>query len=557
MIADIREVEPERHDWKYKVSVDSNTGRTRITRSETTNGVPVDDANFELTADSPRDMLDILGNPQNGMDEVLNSVRTDLENAAMTQDMNRAETPQPQQVDIEGLADDLRRNGEARLSDHIVIGRPGLTQELHQRESSKGQEQQSTQEENQYGASNKLVSRERYEELKKRMRQKLGGQLNVGIDPEILAIGTEMAAYHIEAGARKFADYARHMIDDLGDAIRPYLKSFYNGARDLPEVLEAGLADEMTPYDEVRTFDTANFDKPTVNAIETARTVVQEQEVNKQAEVAKNILTTQRNEKERQKRSRNKKKSVSSQQTPDLFGNVNAEQNQEDDNYGLQRNDGAVRAEGLPTDRGDTEEPSGSMGETVGQESGRPDRSGEESGSGELRRSLQQSERLDGQLTPRNRNNNHVERGTDYAPTTPKARYDANVEAVRLAKELTDSGQQATDEQKAILRQFSGWGGLGTFFNNERTRNELVALLGDDGYQQAAMSINSAYYTPADVIDAMWDIVKNLGFKGGNILEGSAGIGNILGLMPMDISDRSNIEAVEVGVRDGISANQP
>ena len=411
-------------------------------------------------------------------------------------------------------------------------------------------EQEQTTESDGYGANNKLVSRDRYEELKKRMRQKLGGQLNVGIDPEILAIGTEMAAYHIEAGARKFADYARHMIDDLGDAIRPYLKSFYNGARDLPEVLEAGLADEMTPYDVVRTFDTANFDKPTVNAIETARTVVQEQEVNKQAEEAKNAITEQRNEKERQKRSRNKKKSVSSQQTPDLFGNVNAEQNQEDDNYGLQRNDGAVRAEGLPTDRGDTEEPSGSMGETVGQESGRPDRSGEESGSGELRRSLQQSERLDGQLTPRNRNNNHVERGTDYAPTTPKARYDANVEAVRLAKELTDSGQQATDEQKAILRQFSGWGGLGTFFNNERTRNELVALLGDDGYQQAAMSINSAYYTPADVIDAMWDIVKNLGFKGGNILEGSAGIGNILGLMPMDISDRSNIEAVEI---DGVS----
>ena len=486
-----------------------------------------------------------------------NTERTDTyENRPLSlTDMREVEPQlQPQQVDIEGLTDDLRRNGEARLSDHIVIGRPGLTEKATSRQTdnqTQETEQQPQQsDDNGYGANNKLVSRDRYEELKKRMRQKLGGQLNMGIDPEILAIGTEMAAFHIEAGARKFADYARHMIDDLGDAIRPYLKSFYNGVRDLPEVQEAGYVDEMTPYDVVRTFDTANFDKPTVNAIETARTVVQEQEVNKQAEEAKNAITEQRNEKERQKRSRNKKKSVSSQQTPDLFGNVNAEQNQEDDNYGLQRNDGAVRAEGLPTDRGDTEEPSGSMGETVGQESGRPDRSGEESGSGELRRSLQQSKRLDGQLTPRNRNNNHVERGTDYAPTTPKARYDANVEAVRLAKELTDSGQQATDEQKAILRQFSGWGGLGTFFNNERTRNELVALLGDDGYQQAAMSINSAYYTPADVIDAMWDIVKNLGFKGGNILEGSAGIGNILGLMPMDISDRSNIEAVEI---DGVS----
>lgn len=417
-------------------------------------------------------------------------------------------------------------------------------------------EQEQTTESDGYGANNKLVSRDRYEELKKRMRQKLGGQLNVGIDPEILAIGTEMAAYHIEAGARKFADYARHMIADLGNAIRPYLKSFYNGARDLPEVQEAGLADEMTPYDEVRTFDTANFDKPTVNAIETAHTVVQEQEVNKQAEEAKNAITEQRNEKERQKRSRNKKKSVSSQQTPDLFGNVNAEQNQEDNNYGLQRNDGAVRTERLQTDDNRNTRRRGGEGhnEEIRKEGRRPARSGEERNggtSGEIPQGDgRPARRLQRITEPKNRNNNHVERGTDYAPTTPKARYDANVEAVRLAKELTDGGQQATNEQKAVLRQFSGWGGLGTFFNNERTRNELVELLGDDGFRQAAMSINSAYYTPANVIDTMWDIVNNLGFKGGNILEGSAGIGNILGLMPMEISDRSNIEAVEI---DGVS----
>ena len=73
----------------------------------------------------------------------------------------------------------------------------------------------------------------------------------MGFDPEILAIGTEMAAYHIEAGARQFADYASHMITDLGDAIRPYLKSLYNGARDLPEVQETSLANEMTSYSEV------------------------------------------------------------------------------------------------------------------------------------------------------------------------------------------------------------------------------------------------------------------------------------------------------------------
>ena len=55
-------------------------------------------------------------------------------------------------------------------------------------------------------SGNKLVTDERYAELKERMKKKLLGQFNMGIDPEILAIGTEMAVYHIEKGARAFAE---------------------------------------------------------------------------------------------------------------------------------------------------------------------------------------------------------------------------------------------------------------------------------------------------------------------------------------------------------------
>ena len=218
-------------------------------------------------------------------------------------DMMQSDEPAMRQVDVEGLMRAIYRDGEAKLSDHLIVGRPGLTEKATSRQSNsttQETEQQPAQEENQYGASNKLVSRERYEELKKRMRQKLGGQLNMGIDPEILAIGTEMAAYHIEAGARKFADYARHMIYDLGDAIRPYLKSFYNGARDLPEVQEARYAEEMTPYDEVRTFDTANFDKSQGDAMATAEMVVAEQEAQAGADTAKEQLINQRNKQRRQ-----------------------------------------------------------------------------------------------------------------------------------------------------------------------------------------------------------------------------------------------------------------
>lgn len=148
-----------------------------------------------------------------------------------------------------------------------------------------------------------LVSDERMEELKRKLRAKLG-QLNSGLDPETLAFGMELAAGHIDRGIKKFADFAKVMIADLGDAIRPYLKAFYNGARDLPEIQGNGLAAEMNTYEEVSRFDVANFDKTTVSALATAEQVVKEQEVQKRAEEAKEMLTDERNKRRRERKLR-------------------------------------------------------------------------------------------------------------------------------------------------------------------------------------------------------------------------------------------------------------
>ena len=100
----------------------------------------------------------------------------------------------------------------------------------------------------------------------------------------------------------------------------------------------------------------------------------------------------------------------------------------------------------------------------------------------------------------------------------------------------------------AVLRKFSGWGGLGKAFTQsswgwgeDTPPKKLRKLLGNEAYQQAVMSANSSFYTPTHIIDSLWDIATQLGFKGGNILEGSAGIGNILAQMPTEISDRSDI----------------
>ncbi|WP_257233446.1 PLxRFG domain-containing protein [Acinetobacter sp. YH12036] len=92
-------------------------------------------------------------------------------------------------------------------------------------------------------SKNTLVSDDRAAELRARLKAKLS-QLNSGIDPEIMAIGAELAVYHIERGARKFAAFAKNIAADLDvsvEKIRPYLRSWYNGARDMMEDMGADI----------------------------------------------------------------------------------------------------------------------------------------------------------------------------------------------------------------------------------------------------------------------------------------------------------------------------
>lgn len=193
-------------------------------------------------------------------------------------------TPQPKKVNVESLMGELNEKGEAKLSDHI--------EEPQQEEST----EQPKQEEKK--AKSKWVDdadAERFEELRRRLRQKLGGQLNMGVDPEAFALGVEMSYLMLKHGARKFAEFAKQMIEALGENVRPYLKSFYNGARDLPEMAE--YEKELTPYDEVRTFDVMNFDKEGAkDIVATAEHIVREQAAEREAKEATDKLKQERNE---------------------------------------------------------------------------------------------------------------------------------------------------------------------------------------------------------------------------------------------------------------------
>lgn len=589
--------------WQYSVSVDKETGYTTLTRDDVSGPIPIGDARFRQTTNSPEEMLGILRNPQNGMQEVLDAVGVPLENKIKTRELDRKAKDEihdkrtdfvvdkemdnrysvrtlMKMIDAEKQAVmDLgeKRGGDVYHEGNIIF----LTKDSADKFANeartlindmRSKQQQDNSQKKTEASGNRLVTDERYAELRERMRKKLLGQMNIGIDPEILAIGTEMAVYHLEKGSRKFAEYAKAMITDLGDSIRPYLKAFYNGARDLPEVSENGFNTDMTSYDEVQKFDVANFDKSGIDALATAETVTKEAEVAGEVEVAQ-----ERIKKTRSTRKKSEKKTVNLQQSNELglFGSLfdNNETNNEDGRIhqestkitGTQREVNSENGAGGTDRRSMLPPQSGNARSTVHMERGRVDgdlQRGRDDGRGNRRVQEGTGEIQRGRGTrlsddaidePKNTRNNHSDRGTNYAPTSVDARIEANIKAIELAQQLIESGELATPKQMAVLRKFSGWGGLGKVFSDNTYSTRLQQLMGTEAYQEAVMSANSAYYTPAYVVDTLWDIVTQMGFKGGYILEGSAGIGNILGQMPTNISEHSNIHAIEIdGTSGGI-----
>ena len=100
-----------------------------------------------------------------------------------------------------------------------------------------------------YGSKNKVVTQSAADAARERLRKKLG-QLNAGLDPEMMQDAITLTIYHLEAGAHSFGDYAGEMIADLGDIIRPYLRSLYEQARYNPDTPKEVVA-QMTPAGEI------------------------------------------------------------------------------------------------------------------------------------------------------------------------------------------------------------------------------------------------------------------------------------------------------------------
>ena len=372
------------------------------------------------------------------------------------------------------------------------------------------------------------------------LRKKLG-QLNSGLDPEIMQAGITLAGYHIEKGARTFAAYAKAMVGDLGDSVRPYLKSWYMGVKYDPRA--AGL-DGMSTAAEV---ESANVDAP-------ANTPVDQAEQPNQT--ANDLTTSEQDDERRNLRG----------ESPQALDEVAAE-----DDGGPQ---GIGQAERSPADGGQERPSDGAGADAAGvsADRGRGSRAGAvrvpqaragrgadglgDAGAGRARKAVP---RADGRAKRPGPAEPAV---TPAAPNVPAQnfritsnlrlgrggeveKFNDNLNAIRTLKTLEAERRRATPDEQRILARYVGWGGLANAFPDPMTGEfkdkwkargeELRAMLSDKEYTDARRSTRNAHYTSEVVVSAMWDAARRLGFRGGLVLENSMGTGNFLGLKPEDL----------------------
>ena len=138
----------------------------------------------------------------------------------------------------------------------------------------------------------------------------------------------------------------------------------------------------------------------------------------------------------------------------------------------------------------------------------------------------------------------------DLGVRGPKQKFARNIEAIRTLFKLEEEHRGATAEEQQVLSQYVGWGGLADAFDPGKDSwakeyAELKGLLSEDEYAAARSSTLNAHYTSPTVIRGIYDAVEHMGFRSGNILEPSMGVGNFFGMLPDSMAD-SQLHGVEL-----------
>lgn len=171
-----------------------------------------------------------------------------------------------------------------------------------------------------------------------------------------------------------------------------------------------------------------------------------------------------------------------------------------------------------------------------------------------------ESESVDNLFTVVTSEKYNFDYSTVSIPTGKKEKYLNNINAIKKLKQLEKENRLATPEEQEILGKYVGWGGLSEVFDKNNSSwtneyNELSSLLSSDEYSSARESTLSAFYTPSTVTKAIYKVLERMGFKNGNILEPSCGVGNFIGMLPKEMSN-NNVYGVELDTISSAIAKQ-
>lgn len=376
-----------------------------------------------------------------------------------------------------------------------------------------------------YGANNKLVTADRAAVARERLKAKLKDQLNSGIDPEILQLGAELAVFHIEAGARRFAEFAKAVAADLGTTpakLRPYLRSWYNGARDLMEDNNISI-DGMDGPDEVRAA-VANLD-----------TIFGESPASQQAPKSDTIAHKAKEAGDGNRPERGGDEGNAGSQPETVPPDVGGRRGDGDRAPALRGGEGGVRPDPAGNDGG--LEVARGNGRRVGAGGG------------------------NGNDVAGNRPRNYrIPPGGLNDTRGEKTRAKDSIEAIRLLKQIEAKGRRATPAEQEKLALYAGAGSLNPAVPNsdgtvrsgwESLASDLQGLVSKDEMETIARTTQYAFYTSEDVVRAMWGAVQRLGFNGGTVFEPGMGIGHFLGMAPEAISGKMTYRGIEL---DSITA---
>jgi N12 class adenine-specific DNA methylase len=157
------------------------------------------------------------------------------------------------------------------------------------------------------------------------------------------------------------------------------------------------------------------------------------------------------------------------------------------------------------------------------------------------------------ELVPRNPRNHRIGAADRIGEGGLKQKFRDNVAAIRTLRSLHAEAREATAEEKQILVRYVGWGGLPQVFATPAEapqwaaeQEELKALLESAEYDSARATVLNAHYTSPTVIRAMYEAVERFGFQGGRILEPACGLGHFFGVMPPEMTARSELTGIEI-----------